>query len=292
MLRLALLALAALALASPVAPREPQPATPPLWVVRDADTVIWLFGSVHWLKPELGWFDARVRAAFDAADTLVLETPPADPAVARRVQDAIGKTSEGPTLPERLPPGYAAKLATALAELGYPEGAFDRVKPWLAATTLSVLPLRRQGYDPREGVEAVLTDAARRAGKPIIGLEPRAEQLGYFDDLPEEVQMAMLTRQLDNLDAATESTDRVLAAWVAGDAAVLGALVDDDQRQSSAAFTETILTRRNARWAAWIKARLAQPGQVFMAVGVGHLTGRDTVQRALARRGVRMARVQ
>lgn len=287
-----ILALAALVLAGPAAPPPPVPADPPLWIVRDDDTVIYLFGSVHWLKSEVEWFDDEVRAAFERADQLVLETPPVDPAEARRTQDAIGKTTDGPTLPERLPAAYRPKLAAALAELGYPIGAFDRVKPWLAATTLSVLPLRRRGYSSDAGVETVLTAAARRADIAIIGLEPRIEQLGYFDTLPQAAQLAMLTRQLDNMDHTGDSTDAVLAAWIAGDVAALGRIVDADQRESSADFGKAILTDRNRRWAAWIKRRLDTPGTVFMAVGVGHLSGSDTVQRALARLGQPVRRVR
>ncbi|WP_315760479.1 TraB/GumN family protein [Sphingomonas sp. Y38-1Y] len=287
-----LLAALALALAGPAAPPPPVPADPPLWVVRDADTTIYLFGSVHWLKPDIGWFDDEVRRAFDAADTLVLETPPVEAAEAQRTQDAIGKTASGPTLPDRLPAAYRPKLAAALAELGYPAGAFDRVKPWLAATTLSILPLKRRGYDAGAGVEAVLTAAARRSDKPILGLEPRVQQLGYFDALPDAAQMAMLTRQLDNMDKTGDSTDAVLAAWTKGDAAALGRIVDADQRASSAAFGKAILSDRNRRWAAWIARRLEQPGTMFMAVGVGHLTGSDTVQRALSERGLAARRIR
>lgn len=290
-LRLFLAALALL-LAGPAAPPAPVPANPPLWVVRDADTTIYLFGSVHWLKPDIAWFDGAVRGAFDRADTLILETPPVDPAEARRVQEAVGNIADGPTLPERLSPAYRPKLAAALRELGYPEGAFDRVKPWLAATTLSVLPLRRRGYSAEAGAEAVLTAAARETGKPIEGLEPRAQQLGYFDKLPEAAQMAMLTRQLDNMAATGDSTDAVLAAWTAGDAKALGRIVDADQRASSAAFGKAILSDRNRRWASWVARRLDRPGTVFMAVGVGHLTGADTVQRALAERGLAARRIR
>lgn len=288
-LRLLLPALA-LFLASPTPP--PVPADPPLWVVRDADTTIYLFGSVHWLKPNLAWFDDEVRTAFDRAEMLVLETPPVEPAEAQRTQDAIGKTAAGPTLPERLPEAYRPKLAAALAELGYPAGAFDRVKPWLAATTLSILPLKRRGYDVSAGVETVLTKAAQGAGKPIVGLEPRVQQLGYFDALPDEAQMAMLKRQLDNMDTTGDSTDAVLTAWTAGDAAALGRIINADQRASSAAFGKAILTDRNRRWAGWIAERMKRPGTVFMAVGVGHLTGSDTVQRALTARGVAARRVR
>ena len=38
-------------------PAAPGDADPALWVVRDADTTVYLFGTIHVLKPGLSWFD-------------------------------------------------------------------------------------------------------------------------------------------------------------------------------------------------------------------------------------------
>ena len=66
-----LFALLALLLLSRDAPTAPRLATPALWVVRDADTTVYLFGTVHMLPPDLAWFRGPVREAFDRSDTLV-----------------------------------------------------------------------------------------------------------------------------------------------------------------------------------------------------------------------------
>jgi hypothetical protein len=49
-------------------------ARPALWVVSDADTIIYLFGTIHTHDGRAHWFDHAVRRAFDASTTLVLET--------------------------------------------------------------------------------------------------------------------------------------------------------------------------------------------------------------------------
>ena len=49
--------------------------------------------------------------------------------------------------------------------------------------------------------------------------------------------------------------------------------------------------RRNARWADWVAARMAQPGTVFVAVGAGHLAGKGSVQTLLAEKGLKAERV-
>ena len=47
-----------------------------------------------------------------------------------------------------------------------------------------------------------------------------------------------------------------------------------------------MFTERNARWADWIAARMQTPGTVFVAVGAGHLAGKDSVLVRLAERGI------
>ena len=52
------------------------------------------------------------------------------------------------------------------------------------------------------------------------------------------------------------------------------------------------MKKRNAAWAEWVAKRLGQPGTIMVAVGAGHLAGKDSVQRLLQARGVRATRVQ
>ncbi|MBN8829073.1 MAG: TraB/GumN family protein, partial [Sphingomonadales bacterium] len=58
-------------------------ARPALWVARDADTTIYLFGTIHLLKPNMRWFQGPIRAAFDQADEVVLEVVEEDKAAAQ-----------------------------------------------------------------------------------------------------------------------------------------------------------------------------------------------------------------
>ena len=46
---------------------------PALWVVRDADSTLYLFGTVHVLRPTTAWGSPRVDAAFDSADQIWFE---------------------------------------------------------------------------------------------------------------------------------------------------------------------------------------------------------------------------
>lgn len=288
---LALLLVAPAAFAQSAQPAATHDADPALWVVKDADTTIYLFGTVHLLKPGLSWFDEAVRKAFDKSDELVTElggTP--DPAAVQPVMMKYGISLDGPALSEKLPADKRAAFVKALVELGLPQAVVDRFDPWLAGTQLSMMTLVKAGYDPKSGVEEALNEAAKAAGKPVSGLETIEEQLRLFDGLSEGAQMLMLTEAIDKLDSAAAEFDKLVGEWAEGDAEGLAAIMNEGLR-SSPELSKVLLADRNARWADWIKARLDKPGVVFVAVGAGHLAGDDSVQAMLAKRSVKSERV-
>ncbi|WP_375397026.1 TraB/GumN family protein [uncultured Sphingomonas sp.] len=265
-------------------------ADPALWVVRDKDTTIYLFGTIHVLKPGLSWFDEAVKTAFDKSDTLVLEMVPPDQAAMRQLLVARGFTASGPTLTEQLPEKDRAPYAAALGSVGLPAAAFDRARPWVAATNLALLPLMKLGYDPASGPETVLADAARAANKPVEGLETAAIQIGYLADLPQPVQVQFLESTLKDFAKAGPMMATMVGAWAKGDPATLGRIMNDDV-DDNPTLKRVLLTDRNVRWAQWIKARLARPGTVFVAVGAGHLAGADSVQDQLRKLKIKAMRV-
>jgi len=293
MLRKLLIGAALLALGACEAKTPEKPANdadPALWVVKDADTTIYLFGTVHMLKPGLSWFDEGVKSAFDRSNELVLELVMPDQPEMQALVSELGMSPTGPSLPDQLPPAEAAKFRAALPELGLAPGALDRAEPWLAATMLSAAPLRQLGYDEKDGAEAVLTAAAKSAGKPVVGLETAREQLGYFDRLPMAAQRALLIDTIDDLPKAGKTIDRMVALWSAGDADGLARMMNEDL-SGSPELADALLAKRNARWADWLAARMKQPGTVFVAVGAGHLAGPAGVQAELAKRGIKVERV-
>ena len=257
-----------------------QPATvqahPALWVAKDKDTTIYLFGTVHILKPQLSWFDGAVKKAFDSSDQLVLEVVMPDDATMHALVAKLGLNADAQTLPDKLPAAERPAYAKALSGLGIPPAAFDHVDPWLAATEFSILPLTKLGYTPANGPEAVLTGAAKAAGKPIVGLETAEQQLGYLDNLPEAAQIAFLDATIDDVPKAEQEFDAIVTNWSKGDPQALAKIINDDMN-GQPQLRKTLLTDRNARWASWIVNRMKTPGTVFIAVGAGHLAGQASV---------------
>lgn len=266
-------------------------AHPALWVVKDADTTIYLFGTVHVLNPDIEWFEGPVKTAFESAQQLMLEIVMPDQAEMTRLTMSKAIDKSGKPLSSKLAPADRAKYEAALAELAIPTAAFESFEPWFAANALTVIPLKTYGFDPESGVDRALTATAKAEHKPTAGLETPEQQLGYFDTLPEPLQIKFLTSTVDELPTLETEMRAMVAAWAAGDSDRLGKLMNESIDENPE-IGKILLSDRNARWAQWIKTRLDKPGVVFVAVGAGHLAGPDSVQAKLKAIGIETERVK
>jgi uncharacterized protein YbaP (TraB family) len=174
---------------------------------------------------------------------------------------------------------------------GVPATAYDRMRPWFAAVTLSLLPIRQLGYDPANGPETVLTDAAKAAGKPVVGLETFAGQLGVFGGLSKAAQMQLLESTLDELPKVDATFGTLVDAWASGNPDGVAREMNDSLKDSPE-VAKALLTDRNRRWAAWIAQRMKRPGTVFVAVGAGHLAGAGSVQDQLRAYRLKAVRIR
>ena len=263
---------------------------PALWSISDADSTIYLFGTVHVLRPDTPWGSAKVEAAFDAADNVIFEiSNPDDQAALVPLIRQHGVSPQRP-LSSLLTPEEFADLDAAARTIGGTGAGFDAFRPWLAALTLSVAPLAKAGYDPQSGVELILKHRAEDAGKPVSGFETIDRQVEILAGLSEETQLAFLRSTLHDFDEATTELDALVAAWAAGDVATIDRLGVAEMKAESVEVYEALLTRRNADWADQVQTLLAGSGTTFIAVGSAHLAGPDSVQAILQARGVEVER--
>jgi uncharacterized protein len=289
MLKLPRRGLAAFAAIAGLAAAAPVAAEPGMWVIRDHDSTIYLFGTVHALKPDVKWRSAGLDKALAAVGELVLEVSGMDdPASMLPLFRAHGMDPANP-LSRKLKPADWARLTAAAKDMGLPPQALEPMRPWLAALMISVAPLVKAGYDPKSGVELVLTGDAKSAGKPILALESAEQQIKFFADLSPKAELEYLVATLDTYDQAAVKLNAMVTAWESGDTSKL-----ETQFLEESGFTddlyETIVVRRNRAWADQLKAKLAGSGVSFVAVGAGHLVGPDSVQQELRKRGVKVER--
>lgn len=290
-----ILATASLALATSVqaAPDTPPPAViharPALWMVRDADTTIYLFGTIHKLRAGTTWIQGPVKQALDASGTVMVEVDMSNAAAVPAALKAHSVAHDGKTMAERLPEAMRARYRARLAEFNLPEKALDRLQPWAVASMIGSMVQRKNGIVREEGVEDQLLAAAKAGGKRIDGLETLDQQFGYFEQMSEAEQVAQLSAVLGDEKPGKDVFNRLSRDWAAGHEKRLARDMSSDM---PASIREVLVYKRNRNWAASIRSMLDKPGIFFIAVGSGHLVGKRNLRNDLLAMGVKNERLQ
>jgi uncharacterized protein YbaP (TraB family) len=282
---------ALLALGSAAEARTPQLAKPALWAVSDADTTIYLFGTIHLLPSDLKWRTPRLDQARTSSQELVVETIIDDknPTKLMSAMASIGLATGLPPIAERVPPAKRAALKAAIKKSGVPEPAYNAMKTWMAAFLLLSNQFRDLGLSG--GVEGVLRNDFIARNKPIGELESNLEQLSFFDRLPESAQRNLLEGALEEGTSVKREFGGMLDAWSRGDVNGIARTFDHDL-SGSPEMRDSLIRQRNSNWSKWIERRMTQPGEVMVAVGAGHLAGRHSVLEMLRKDGYTIRRVE
>ncbi|AYG96013.1 TraB/GumN family protein [Brevundimonas naejangsanensis] len=292
--RLRLLALAVavgLSVAPLPASAQPTAPAPALWVVRDHDSTIYLFGTIHFVKPEQAWRSEPVDAAFTTSTRLILEVAdPEDQAAVAPLIPRYGLTPDRP-LSSLLSSEELQRLDAAAAAIGGSAAQMDIMRPWLAGVMLSSAGLVRNGYAPGAGVDVLLRAQARADAKPIEGLETPEQQVRMLAGFPEEGQIAFLKKTLDDFHKPPVELDRLAHAWAAGDVDAIADITLKPMREGNERLYQILIVERNQRWARQIADLLDGSGTVFVAVGALHLAGEDSVQAILREGGIDIKRL-
>jgi uncharacterized protein YbaP (TraB family) len=278
---------------APLAAKAPAPAKPAMWVLSDADTTIYLFGTIHLLPKGTQWRTAAFDKAATSASDLVVETmiDEANPMAAAQEMMKMAVSPNLPPLVDRVPAAKRAKLIEVAAKTGVPMAVFDKLETWGAAFIMLGVTMKELGLDPSSGVESALKTEFATAKKPIGQLETNVEQFGFFDTLPEGAQRKFLESVLDDPAKGKKQFDEMLAVWSRGDVKAMGDTFNRELKESPE-LRENLLRKRNANWNGWLQRRLAKPGTTLVAVGAGHLSGGDSVIAMLEQSGYKVKRVQ
>jgi uncharacterized protein YbaP (TraB family) len=282
------------ALAQPVAAQSaPKEISPALFVARDADSTLYLFGTVHVRRPGGSWGGRDARAALAESDEVWTEvemTPDAD-ARAQALMVRHGMAPPDRPLSSWLSAEENERLRALMQRLGAPPHVIEAMQPWLAAITLSVLPMIQAGYDPNAGVDREIDAAAGAAGKRMRAFETIEEQIGFLSGFSPEMQRQILLDAIAETEKGPRQLDALSIAWEQGDLDLLEEYVIDDMREEYPELYDVLFVRRNAAWMETLVRELDGAGVDFVAVGTGHLLGEHGLVAQLRARGVRVERV-
>jgi len=267
----------------------------PIWKVSDADSSVYLAGSVHLLRPQDLPINPVYDQTYELCTEVVFEIDMAEmlaPGTNQRILK-LGTLPEGETLADKIGDDAATQLSAYLTRKRLPPTLLDRYTPGLAFLTIENIEATSQGAQPDLGLETHFFERTKRDQKPSRGLETIEFQISLFDQLDPATLLEMLQTTLaeSKKDGEGKSTlDLLISAWRAGEMEVLNDIIrsemDDDAPERKA-----LLTDRNRNWIPAIEAALADNTTTFFLVGTAHLIGTDSVVSLLEEKKLQISRL-
>ncbi|HEX6858579.1 MAG TPA: TraB/GumN family protein [Caulobacteraceae bacterium] len=264
-------------------------AMPAMWVVRDADSEIYLFGTVHMLDGRTAWQTPLFQDVYDRARCVWFEADvTGDPAAARAVFARYG-VDPSRRLTQKLSPRLMKRLTPLLQREQISYAAVDSLRPWAAAMVLSVQPLQSRGYSVERGADAMVAGQASVSAKTVRTFETVEDQVRMLAALPDEVGEEYLESVIDTQTRPGRGLDQ---AWAEGDLDALARGLVDDMRRHQPRLYEVLLKDRNEAWARTLTKEMRGNGVQLVNVGALHMVGRDGLPALLKARGFSVERVQ
>ncbi len=261
------------------------PATSSLWSVSSDHNTVYLLGSIHVLKKENYPLHDNIYQAFDLAPHLVFEVN-LDELSSPQIQLHTikkGMYIEGHTLKDALTPENYDLVQTHLAQRGYSIEMFKLMKPWMLATTITLLELQKLGFATDFGVDQHFFLKAKTQGKTIEGLETVEYQINLFDNLSLGTQELFLLQTLKELNLLERQTHQLVESWTHG--RVEGLEVMLENMQEFPEVYEALITQRNNTWLPHVESYLQKEEPYMIIVGALHLLGEKGLLAMLKEKG-------
>lgn len=286
--------------------REKAAATPNgeglLWKIeKDGAEPSFLFGTMHLTDPRVVKLPEKAQAAFDGADTMVIETTDVlDQSAMTKAMLAhpdLMMFTDGKTLTQYLSPEDRETVGAALKSRGVTLDSVKKMKPWMLIS-LVALPAcesaRKTAGLPVLDIN--LAREAKKEGKKVAGLESAAEQFEAMASVPMETHIRGLVDTIKLGDRIDDFTETMTELYIKGETGMLmplfnAALPGQDEEDSGYAEFETAVVKaRNHR----MEERAQQyidKGAAFIAVGALHLPGEEGLVALLEKAGYTVTQV-
>ena len=240
----------------------------------------YLFGTFHLMCKDDIRFSEQLKTALTNADKVYMEMDMDDPAI------MLGgllmmNMKHGRKLADLYSASDYAKVSAYFKDtLHMPMGFLQSTKPFFLAAMLypKMMPCKTIS-----GVEEELMKLAKLQKKEMKGLETMEFQAAVFDSIPYEEQARDLLKSIDSIASYQKYFDTMITVYKTQRLTEIEALFKDTEFGMED-HQDILLNDRNKNWVTQLKTIMkAEP--VFVAVGAGHLVGKEGLIALLRKEG-------
>ena len=239
-----------------------------------------LFGTFHLLCKEDINFSNQLRKAVSDCGEIYMELDMDDPSTmlsAMMYMNMRGDTSLSDLYTskeyERLKSYFSDTLKMPLALL-------QKTKPYFL---VALLYPRMMNCSSPAGVEEELVKLAKEDKKEIQGLETMQFQASVFDSIPYQWQAKELLKNIDSFSVNKTEFETMLDFYKNQEMDSIKTMIGKSEFGSDK-YDDLLLNNRNKKWVTKLDT-IMKNESVFVAVGAGHLVGKQGLISLLKKQG-------
>jgi uncharacterized protein len=260
---------------------------PLLYEVKHGNATVYLYGTMHIGKESYYPLPSYAEKAFTKSDALVTEINMNELTAYSPLDPSKGLYKNGETIEDHLSKKAIEHLKKIVPEYGINYEEAKLMNPGMLSMNLTVLP---EGYLFKYGLDKYFTKKADETNKKILTLETIQFQEDLMFNTPftkEEADEEILALK-PRTEAITAS--RQLTTYVEmGDAENLGKFFIDSMTKKQ---YKSMIYDRNVNMTTKVEEYLKTNKTYFVAVGAGHVIGKDGMVEILKKKGYSPTRVE
>ena len=240
----------------------------------------YLFGTFHLMCKDDIHLSKQLKIALAQSDTVYMEMDMDDPST------MLGgllfmNMKDGKTLEQLYTPAEYKKVKAFFTDsLHTPISFLQSMKPMLLEALLypKLMPCKSVS-----GVEEELMKIAKQEKKEIKGLETMEFQASVFDSIPYAEQAKELLNAIDSLSSYKTTFDTMMNVYKSQRIDEIETLFNKSEFGMKD-HQDILLNDRNKNWVKQLKV-ITKTTNVFVAVGAGHLVGKEGLISLLRKEG-------
>lgn len=247
--------------------------------------VSYLFGTIHIICADQFLMDDRIKNAFQSTDQLIMELDMSDPDLEQKMA-AVSINPGMKNIQEEIEEEAAKALDKFLIEsYGVGLAQLGVLKPFVLT---SMVMIKQLPCEEVVSYEEFFTSLATDQNKPVKGLETVEYQMGIFDQIPADLQLAELAKMVTSVDSEAEF-EMMVETYLSEDLDRLYWIMQDSDTMDK--YQDIMLDNRNLNWVSEMDSAMKH-SSVFFAVGGGHLAGERGIINLLRKAGYQVEPVK
>lgn len=262
-----------------------------MWKVENANSSMYLLGSIHIAKPSLYPLNSKITSAYKNSKNLVVEVDVQKGQMALQMKTMQIGMFKNKKLKDVLPSNLYTEFSKRATEIGLPMLAINKMKPWLASLSLTIFQMKKLGYDPQSGIDLHFLTLAKKDNKNILELETGEFQLNLLAGFSKKLNILNIKLMLKDWDKSKNVLAKMFNEWKVGKMKTLTDLSYKyrEKYPEMKIYYKKLLTDRNINMAKKLDKMLkTDKNSYFVVVGGGHLIGKEGVIALLRKKGYKI----